>query len=442
MNTSKTFTRTITLLTILVSIIMGVLLSRASAQSEDDLDFVYGTNHYNGATFSSTLIPSNVNTVYLLAENTSIVAGRFTDIYYWPITNEFKADWDKYNIIVEGSIEILKNGKLIQSVDLTEYVIQYDANNQIDTTVLYLGEDAIAARSNYEKAQKQYRDDLYAYYQVLNEYTVRFQEALGKLQAGLITEDQLPEQPIPLPDFSLFSTDLLFGFPINLAVGDYDICLRLPDGSIQADSCKQLVVYKALADGIGYEISGEERWNLPENSLSDTETIYGLKGGSYFIKPVHQKLYNEQFYIRMNNPQNKTARADREIWVPFRSAENVTLRLVGQTLTQDISLQQYYVNQILGSKLGFNILPFDPETMTSPTFTGFKLILSDSLVYKLSLVDHQGQLLPGSEREIRIVNTNRTWLIYLMSILPLFLGIIIVFWRRRSVRDIKVVGVG
>ena len=416
--------------------------STTFAQTGEDLDFVYGTNHYNGATYSSALVPETVDTFYMLADSSNIVAARLTQLYYWQITNEFRADWDTSNIIVDGALEIVKGGKLLQSIDLTEYVIQYDGNNKIDTSILYLGDEAIAARKNYEELQAQYRDDLQAYYKVLNEYTALYQAALGQLQKGLITEEQLPASPTQLDDFSLFSTDILYGYPVNLPLGDYQVRLRLTDGQIQPGSQKSLVVFDSLGEGIGYSVAGADRWNLPENTLSDSEVVYALKDGIYFIEPVHQKLYNELYYTRLNNPQERTARADRNLWVPFRSAEDVNLEVDSQNGTQLLSLKPFFVQQIFGSKLGYNIVPFDPQSMTKPTFTAFQLNANDSLVYVVRLLDSNGNVLTGSERELRLVNSDRTILVYLISIIPLLLGIFSVFSRRKKIRDIKVVGVG
>lgn len=419
-----------------------ILPAVATAQDLQDLDFVYATNHYNGATFSSALVPGSVDTFYLLADQTSMVAARMTRVYYWQITNQYRADWDAANVIVEGTLEVLKGIKLVQSSGLSDYVIQYDANDKIDSSMLYLGADARAARENYEALQAEYRADLSDYYKVLNEYTALYQAALAKLQKGLISEDQLPETPAALADFSLFSTDVLSGFPLNLPAGEYTVRLKLTDGSIMAGSSKRLVVFDALGEGIGYRIAGADRWNLPEDSLSNSEVVYGLKDGTYYLEPLIQKQYNELFYTRMNNPQDTTARKERTLWVPFRSAQDVTLSVYGQHGQVDLELEDFFVQQILGTKLGYNIIPFDAEKMTQPTFTKFELTLDDSLVFRLALKDAQGRVLEGSTREIRVINTNRTLLLYLVSCLPLLIGLVIVLVRRRKVRNIKVIGVG
>ena len=80
--------------------------------------------------------------------------------------------------------------------------------------------------------------------------------------------------------------------------------------------------------------------------------------------------------------------------------------------------------------------------MSAPTFTAFKLVLEDGFVFKIQLLDLADQPIMESTREIRVVNSNRAWLVYLISIIPLVAGLIVISMRRKKVRDIKVVGVG
>ena len=410
-----------------------------NAQTPDNLEFVYGTNHFNGATYSSTMVPPSIDTMYLIANETSMVAARFTEVYYWQITNEYKANWDKANINIDGTLEILKNRSVIQNVSRSEYVIQYDYFDKFGTIKLSLGAEAIAARKDFESKQAQYRDDLHNYYQKLNAYQEEFQAALAKLQHGEITEDQMPQPPIPLKDLSIFSTDLLWGYPINLPPGEYTIRLRLPDGTIQPDSEKHLIVFENLQEGIGYNISAEERWNKPIQSDEESEVVYSLKSKTLYIQPVHQKQYNQLFYSRMNNSQNTTASRDQKIWVPFKEAKEYTLKVSCKNQTTQIQMQDYFVKQQAGSKLGYDIIPFDPGNMDKATFTAFKYSnTEDADVCCWVCLDSHGNEVPKSQREFRILRTERNQSIYLISAFPIIIGLGAAFLRKRQVRKIKV----
>jgi len=412
------------------------------AESNPDLDFVYGTNHFTGSIYSSTFIPKNINNYYVLANQTSILAGRLTEVYYWPITNQYKANWDGANVVVQGNLEILQGTKILQSIPLTDYVIQYDGNNQSETTVIYVGDEAIAARKNYENLQEKYRQDLATYNDQLNIYNEEYDTALDELVKGTITADQLPVRPDAPTGFTLFSTELLTGFPVNLPVGEYDIRLRLPDGSVQQYSEKHLVVFDSLAEGIGYEVAAEARWNLPVTSTDDNEVIYGLKDTTYYIKPMRERQFNEQYYTRMNNPQDTASRKDRTVWESFGQAKDVTLQVSSQLDTTRIDLQSFYVQQILGTKLGYDILIFDPASMSEPSFTGFKFATDQGWIYSISLLDSNGNVIQGSSRQIRIIKPGLSWPIYLLSTFPLIVGLIGMALRKKKVRNIKVIGKG
>ncbi len=411
-----------------------------AADSGGNIRFVYGTNHFNGVTYSSALIPPAVDNVYLLADETSMVAARFTEVYYWPLTNEYKANWDKANVNVDGTLEIIQNGRVLQSLSRTRYVIQYDYYDKVDTIRLYTGDDAVAARKRFEEKQAKYRDGLYQYYQKLNAYQAAYQSALTKLQKGEISAGEMPIPPQPLKDLSLFSTNLLWGFPVDLPAGNYTIRLRLPDGTIQPDSEKTLTVFEAIRDGIGYSLVAAERWNSPERSNEESEVVYSLKGETVYIQPWHQKQYNQLFYMRMNAPQDDKASREKEIWVPFRQADDYTLQVECRKQTDRLALKEYFVKQKKGAKLGYDIVPFDPANMEKATFSAFEFSPKTAGgVCQWYCVDAAGREVPMSRREYRILKTDNGRLIVLVSFLPMLIGLGAVYLRRKQVRKLKVI---
>lgn len=427
-----------------ISILLSLILvfpKSVQAHDEEGLSFVYGTNHFDGSVYSSTFIPPEVDTVYLLADHTSILASRLTDVYYWPITNEYKADWDAANVMVQGNLEILRGNQVFQTIPMTEYVIQYDGLDRIGSTRLYLSEDAVAARKNFEDLQVQYREDLYQYFEELNNYRTAFQAALPDLQAGIITEDQLPPMPEPMKDLTLFSTNLLWGFPVDLEPGNYKVRLRNGEGDILPESVKDLVVFTPLNEGIGYELFSEERWSDSEPSQNIQSVIYTLKDQTFFVEPYHQKQYNELYYTRMNDPQDRFARSDRTMWVSSQPAEDVNLQIIGPSVDQRVGLESYFVKQIAGSRLGYEILLYDPETMDQPSFTAFKVDLQNlSGVTGIELLDNDGNIFEKSYRQLHILRTQNTLWVYLLAALPLGLGFFFLYRRKHKVENVKLVG--
>jgi hypothetical protein len=432
--------QTLILLVLLFVALSGIGVHSGNAQDVEDLDFVFGTNHYDGILYSSAMVPPSVKQMFLIADHTNVVAARFTDIYYWPITNEYRADWDKANIIIDGQLEILQGGSLLQVITLTEYVIQYDANDQVNTIQFYFGQDALEARENFEELQRQYRQDLSDYHGTLNEYRIQFQKALSDLQAGLITEEELPVMPEPLADLSLFSTNILMGFPINLPVGLYQIQFRSADGALNPDSQKALQTFRSIRSGVGYKIIPEERWTAPEFSQDESEVIYSLRGKTFYIQPYDQELYNQLYYTRMNNPQDRLSRTDLTTWVAHQPIQNALLKIQKGSSVEEIELRDFFVQQFAGSRLGYEIVEFDPESMNSPSFSGFKVEIEHPFTnYTIELGEREGQVTIGSHRHIRVILVERQNLIYVVSGIPLLVGIGAIIIRKRTIRDEKVI---
>ena len=422
------------------SLILFFVLGLSSANStvaQEELSFVYGTNHFNGAVYNSTFVPPTVDTFYLLSDDISMVASRFTQVYYWPLTNEVKPDWEEANIIVDGKLERLKNNSLIESIEMTKYVIQYDGLDKFGTQQLYLGENAVAARQNFEDLQKQYREDLFIYFQEMDIYREEFQAALVELQAGKISKDQMPEPPEQQQDLTLFSTNLLVGFPVDLPEGTYTVRLRLPDGSIQTDSQKKLVVFGSIREGIGYNVIADERWSAPEQSTDANEIIYSLPEKKIYLEAFHQIEYNELFYTRMNNPQDKQARRDRNIWVPFDQVQGARLQLNASNQSVELDMQNYFVRQLAGSALGYEIVVHDPASDREITFSGFSITVDQSVIC-FQLIDKNGKSIPYSERELRIIQTSNANWVYALSSLPLWIGLVAVLLRRSTVNTNKI----
>jgi len=395
------------------------------------LDFVYGTNHFDGKTISSSMIPPIVDTVYLISDVTSMVAPKYTKIYYWQITNEYKADWETANFNVDGTLEILQGGKVVHSFSVTDYVIQYDVRDKENTTRLYIDSDAVKARKEFEQLMRDYRDNLYIYYQEYNKYKEELAVALEDLKDGKITEADLPKEPEKGSDITLFSTEILRGFPVKLPCGEYEMRLRLPDGSIQPDSEKHLVMFNAIREGIGYQVVTRERWTKPEESHAPNDVIYTIQKETIFLEPYEQNQYNELYFTRMNNPQDKVARKDHNIWVFLTPIENAVLIVKEDDDLTEINFEDFYVKQLPGKKLGYEIkrLTSTEAGNVQPSFSGYEYLVSKKVV-KIWLNDSNGKIFQESERDIRVINTEKTNMLYVFSSVPLLLGMFLIIKRK------------
>jgi len=424
-----------------IAILLGMIISCASfvpdVQAKDqEGSFVYTTNHFDGLDYSSSLVPTTVDSMYMLADIDNAITPRFTSLYYWPLTSEYKADWEKINVVLDGMLEIMKNNSLVAEIPQTDYVIQYDNFDKANTLKLYSGEAAVNKYDEFIELRKQYRDDLFAYDKAMTEYRAEIEKALKARQEGTNTEVQLPSQPAAPKDLSLFSTNMLRGYIVNLPEGVYTLRLRLPDGTIQPGSEKSLQVFTAIEEGIGYEIISSERWTTPDYSHSTRETIYTVAGKQLYLKPFWQRKYNEKLYTRMNNPQDTTSRTDRTVWIPSAEKVQGALRLDDG---KSIEMEGYRVVQTAGSALGYEILKNDPASGENATFIAFALSSPGDFHNraKLWLADEDNQSISGSVRDLRVLNTNSELWITLLGLIPLAVGSVVYLVRNLKVKKRK-----
>jgi hypothetical protein len=125
------------------------------------------------------------------------------------------------------------------------------------------------------------------------------------------------------------------------------------------------------------------------------------------------------------------------MWVHTSSLENVLLSFLSKgKLLERIKKAPYYVKQISGPELGYEILEYKEEEFPGrdPTFEGHKLDLSPALKkgnYQLRLEKREGKMLEGSERKILLVRKENANMLYLISVFPLIVGLVVFIQRKR-----------
>ena len=51
-------------------------------------------------------MPTETDTIYLLADVSNVLSPRETFVFYWPLDNEYKADWLKGDQLLTGTLQI------------------------------------------------------------------------------------------------------------------------------------------------------------------------------------------------------------------------------------------------------------------------------------------------------------------------------------------------
>ena len=426
------------LLALTLSLCLATLGGVAHAQApERQRAFVYGINAAIARTFTGSFSPLSPSTIYLLADQASVISPRITEIYFWPITNEYKASWEILNEPVAGTMEILQGGRVIQEIEPTNYTIHYQRNGSETVATLYVGAEAEAAQERFVASQKAFQRASQEYYRAQQDWLALATEANQRIQAGeKVTIPPAPEPPEPL---SVTSNGLNNGVPIQLPVGSYTLRLRAPDGSLVPGSTRSLTVFAPRRSAVGYMVVPETRWTTPDQIEDPAAIILGKPDTQLYLVPHEAREYPAQAYALLQNPQQQVGETTEWKWVlgsPIQQGELEIVRPTGET--ERHSLTPYRVQQTASATLGYDILPFEPNPdrpNAAPDLVAFPMpIGAAGSSFAIRMVSEQGQILPGSVRNVHAPTGPPLIGLALVTLLPLLAGAIIIIRRRIQMR--------
>ncbi len=412
--------------------------STASAQSfPRQNENVYTGAVYDGVGYSQTFYPNRVSTVYLLADVENVLEARLTQVYYWPLTSEYKADWGVLDQPIQGTLEILQGERLVASLQPTRYAMITD-RDQVQPTGIVSGAVADSAYQKYQAAYQEYygvllpkyEQDLLAYQ---NAAADNVQRAFQGKPVVQITPPNKPASPLPMVG------QPGDGFILQLSVGDYQMQIRDLQGKILPGSIKKLEVFAPLRKGVEYQILPESQWTQPIISDQPGSTIYWGPDPALYLEPFEATEYHRGLYNLLKNPQSPDGDQEGEIWIEGSPLREGQIRLLtrGQT-TLALPIKEYIVNQMPGSGLGYTItektspLPIDDPTIQIPSFQAIKLdSASLSTGISFQFVSPSGQVLPQSARDLRRFRPIGSLAIFIFPASSLLIGIGILFVRRR-----------
>ena len=132
---------------------LGWVPSTMAQTTDSQRAFVYGINAAVPDNFVGTFAPPSADGIFLLAGGASVISPRFTEIYFWPITNEYRADWHALNEPVPGVLEVVKDGRVVAELTSTDYTIHFKQEGTSTTGELFLGQAAIEAEADFKARQ-------------------------------------------------------------------------------------------------------------------------------------------------------------------------------------------------------------------------------------------------------------------------------------------------
>lgn len=408
--------------------------ARAQYAENPEVANVYGITYFDGLLYGSTMAPPSVDTIYILADQTSFLSLRETIVYFWPLTNQYLADWDSRNELLDSVLEVDGPGGKME-IPLADYVIQYQKDDARSSLRVYLNDDAhpkydefVSLSTQYQDALAQYNTDLVVWQQGMDTYLRSTPETIAELP----TPEPPPQEP---EDLGTMSSDLQRGFPVALPAGNYTIQARNPNGEIIEGSQKSLVVFEEGELAIGFDIIPEQRWTRPERSSESASPIYTSANTTIYVQPFWQSRMGAVYDARMRNPQDLTALPGESTWALHEAAlpDHLVVEQDGKVIAE-VPLESFVVHQVAGPTLGYTVERFDPVSMESESFQGFELgaeLISSNPTIRL--VDAEGNTLPGSERVLRSLHPQNIGWLYAGAALPLVaVGLVGVFLLRGS----------
>ena len=421
---------------LLLALLQGSYAARAQTPQKERA-FVYGINAAVESGFAGSFAPPGAPTLYLLAGETSIISPRTTEIYFWPITNEYQADWSLVNETIPGRLEILRYGQLLTTVDSTKYSIQYTQRGIDADGHLFIGVEAEQAQARFKAKQDAYQQALLAYGEAQRQWTAAVDEAATKHAAGQnVTIPPEPQAPAPIDSFSNGLND---GFPITLEPGTYQIQVRGDDGTILPASRRDLVVFASRRVAVGYTVVPEARWTTPEQVHDLSDVILGAAGSTLYLEPHVTREYPAQAYALLQNPQAHGAETSEWTWVDGEPLTDGQLEVVvGDQVAERHTLTPYRVRQIPGGALGYEVQPYvtgGDSSPAPPDFHAYPIKLDPAQTsYSIRLRSAQGTVVEGSTRSVRAAARVDLARLLLFPAAPLVVGAFIITRRRRRMR--------
>jgi hypothetical protein len=386
---------------------------------ESEYDIIYALNFFDGISYNSTIIPYSVPEIYIQADRVNVFVVRETSLYYWPLTSEFKADWAVRNIPLEGALCIEDRQGKTRRISPQPYVIQYDMLDIPGTIAVYWGNEADRKHAEFMRMQRNYSEAVYAYNEAARVYDQQINSFFLNPDAN---PSLFPEVPIAPENFTLMSTGVNIGFPVQLPNGNYGIYFEDSQGKVIAKTKKRLRVFNPLKTTKGFQVFEEGRWSVPNDVPDSYMSVFAVPGGNIYLQPFEYLHYRGSEYNLMINPQNRYSENEFSVWVPVSlDSENKSLVLGGE----ELSLLGYKVTQLAGSRLGYIINPLEFGSRES-SFSAFNIEIPGSFSGKTFSIGKSSSL--TALRLFRGIEA----VLLCTALIPVFMYIIISALRKRN----------
>jgi hypothetical protein len=409
--------------------------------------FIYSILAFNGKDYAGTFARQEADTIYLVADVDNFITVRNVFVYFWPITQDWKTDTSVLNVPFEGTLELSGREAEPEMLGMTPYTYynirgEYELNWKVAKEA-----EAEAAWQHYQELMDAYWQSVSAYYEkramyeaMLNQLTITITKMRdqGKDVSALIDtlrELKAPPEPQYPTEYIVPPVPVQKAFILNLPVGEYQIRFFTKEGQIMERSERRIVAFeKRRAEAIGLEVIPGDKWTRPVESKTPASVLYIDGSTDLYLRPFYQQEYNDLFYEKMRKNDAK-GNPTLMKWVRIQQVPKARVEVTGPSSEAQMVLEEpFYVEQVKGAALGYQIVPFDPEGKhkdREPSLQAFHVPISkDQRVIRLRVQDKEGRYLPSGERQIRVITPSRLGIVSLILAACPLIAMIIVMARR------------
>jgi hypothetical protein len=387
---------------------------------------------FDGQGFRDSLVPSATTHFSILADAENVVTFRQTLEYYWPLSRQHYAAFDKLDEPLTGMLRIFRDGAVIAEVASQSYVIDYPQGTSGAGARLLWGSAAEAASAEYKSAMGEYNAKVAHAQQDRRRYERELKESAVARLSGAPVTVVAPPAAAPEPVLR-FVTDVATGYPLKLPAGAYTLDVVV-DGRVAEGSERSLeVIASARRSAVTIDVLPEERWTRVLASTSADDAVHARAGTRFYVVLNRSDRFDEREYRSLVDPQSE-GREGVDLWVRRGPAAGARLEVESAAGWTGVELRDYKVRQTQGAQLGYVIEPAAPGETGDISAYAVDVPAGAGAPSALRVVDRRtGDVVPGTERRILRVEPLLEARAWALAAVPLLVGIVFLGlrWARR-----------
>lgn len=393
-----------------ILVIMYLLLPFTVSAQDDapnvERQIVFGISPFDGVKYLSSFLPEAQKEMFLTADTNNTVSVLLSDVYYWPITAEYRADFQGVHIPLVGNLSVFRGKELYRELEQVDYIYVYPQGPTGEASILYSGEEML-------RFMEEVRDSF---------------------------EERMANPYLPWPTFQ----GPFRGFVVNLPAGKYRLVFSVENEGRTFSIEKKLKVFSPIGAGTAYQIIPDEKWTVSSNSETPQQRIYLKPETIIYLKLFPALLYSKADYERMAAPhrpssgvglENSSLWVHEEISLEEEGQYSLIIGAAGQTSL--IRPKEFLVRQTEGSALGYTILDFDPVQFpnTRPTFSAYRLSAPPPGVGVTLRTTAGGNQALRHLRCLEPRTLELTLLAFLFPIILILLRLCVAFFENRKIKQ-------